>query len=199
MGQTEGGLPLYAHLRGRGSVLTWLGEFFILFSSDWPVGAGVVGWGWGLLALAQAALSTCLGLCFLGIQPREGAQCQRALRLLLLVIPPTHQSTHTCLFLTHTLTFTLVSKAQGVGHASRAAGWGVDCHGLGILRKTDEARPTLPGLQSSGGRHCCPKSWVSGNLLLVMKGTHGFCAPSMCHSGDPMSGFEDLDGKVRSI
>ena len=104
-----------------------------------------------------------------------------------------------CLFLTHTLTFTLVSKAQGVGHASRAAGWGVDCHGLGILRKTDEARPTLPGLPSSGGRHCCPKSWVSGNLLLVMKGTHGFCAPSMCHSGDPMSGFEDLDGKVRSI
>lgn len=86
----------------RDQFLTFLGEFFLLFSSDWPVGAGVVGWGWGLLAPAQAALSTCLGLCFLGIQPREGAQCQGAMRLLLLVILLTHQSTQLSACFSHT-------------------------------------------------------------------------------------------------
>lgn len=62
---------------GGGQFLTFLGEVFLLFSSDWPVGAGVVGRGWGLLALAQAALSTCLYLCFLGIQPREGGSAKQ--------------------------------------------------------------------------------------------------------------------------
>lgn len=77
-----------------------------------------------------------------------------------------------CLFLTHTLTFTPVSRAQGVGRASRAVGWGVDCHGLGILRKTDEAWPTLPGLQSSGGATLLPQEV-------------GEWEPPLGHEGDP--------------
>lgn len=81
------------------------------------------------------------------------------------------------------------------------SGWGISCSRWGPRLQwfsRTRARPTGPGLArlSLGrpswgagpwGASACPKGLVSGHLLLVVKGTRGFCSPSVTRA--PMNGF----------